>query len=190
MVIRQLTVNTPSYPVAPGALIQAGAPVGLNADGDIAVYDGDTVDNFIGISADAKLDSNTQTSYSGTPVYSGATPSTRWTQNRIPDAYDNTWASGRITVFTGSSTLLFTDQFDADAFGSGVAPGAAIYAGVDGKFTTEASGDIDKVAILMSGPAVVPSGIPGKDAGQDGRLTDTARYSDQEDNTYILIQMV
>jgi hypothetical protein len=180
---RYLNISA-SYKVLDGAQIQAGAPVGFNSDGRIDVVDGDTVANFYGIAGDSKLTEG-QTGSMSRQVYLGADAVTSYTQNRIPDGYDQTKVSGEMTVYLGGGTTVFTDQFDADALGS-ADPGASVYVDSNGLFTTDSSADVGSgiVAILNSAPAVIPTDIPGNDVDQS-----IARLSGQKDNTYILITL-
>lgn len=120
----------------------------------------------IGLAGDSKLASTSGNAYSASVVVNGS-GSTRTTTNRVSDMFDETLASGKITVYMGVGEFL-TDQYvsaEFDAFGDNAA-GAALYVGQGanhGKITTTSSNNGNKIGYLIAAQNSYPSGIPGTD---------------------------
>ena len=119
----------------------------------------------IGLAGDSKLTSSSGNAYSDSVVVSGS-GSTRGTVNRVSDMFDETLASGKITVYMGVGEFL-TDQFvssEFDAFGDNAA-GATLYvvqSGANaGKITTTSSNNGNKIGYLIAAQNAYPSGVPG-----------------------------
>lgn len=121
----------------------------------------------IGLAGDSKLSSTSGNAYSASVVVNGS-GGTRTTANRVSDMFDETLASGKITVYMGVGEFL-TDQFitaEFDAFGDNVA-GASLYVTQDGpnagKITTTSSNNGNKIGYLIAAQNSYPSGVPGTD---------------------------
>jgi hypothetical protein len=121
----------------------------------------------IGIAGDSKLASTSGNAYSASVVVNGS-GSTRTTSNRVSDMFDETLASGKITVYMGVGEFL-TNQYVAaefDAAGDNAA-GASLYvvqSGANaGKITSTALNNGNKVGYLIAAQNAVPSGVPGTD---------------------------
>ncbi len=161
------------YAVASGSgNITEGMGVALAADssGDLNPYVKlpDANGGFtVGIAGDSKLSSTSGNAYSASVVVNGS-GSTRTTTNRVSDMFDETLASGKMTVYMGSGEFL-TDQYVAaefDAFGDNAA-GAALYvvqSGANaGKITSTSSNNGNKIGHLIAAQNAYPSGVPGTD---------------------------
>lgn len=147
-------------PVATGETIREGQIVALNDSGDViaqgATASGETYgDRAYGIAGDTK--STTASSMPG--IVSG------W-QNRVSDYFDETKASGKMTVYHSGGEFA-TDQFSVNVASS--TPGAWLYSrnGIldtsdqDGQTVTTAGKF--PVAMLTQADAAYPSGVPGTD---------------------------
>ena len=86
--------------------------------------------------------------------------------NRVSDSFDETKASGQITVYHAGGRFK-SNQYDTTT--QTWTPGAPLYSGPTGLFTTFAptSGNDLPVATLIAGPTVADSGVPGLDATVD-----------------------
>ncbi len=164
--------------VATGQSIREGMIVSLNANGEIVVQGAANPVPY-GIAGDSKL-----TSSSAMPgVASG------W-QNRVSDYFDETKASGKMTVYH-SGGEFFTDQFSAAVTALTPLAYNALYA-VDGildPVNTQASG---AVARLLKLAGQVGSGVPGVDVNGDQALSsgEVGSVPTAATNTYIEIKLV
>jgi hypothetical protein len=116
----------------------------------------------------------------------------RFTQNRVADNYNETLASGKMTVYH-SGGEFWTDMYETENYNANTAvtsyvPGRVLYtslassgAGIagdveddnGGRFTTEnGSGFI--VAVCLQGPLNYPNGVPGTTAAESGHSSFTA----------------
>lgn len=157
------------YPVAAGQEIIEGQWVKQNTDGDIVICD-TAGENALGIAGDTK-----STSVSGLPTLNAATigggdtpgtpvVSTKQFVNRASDSYDETKASGRITVYHSGG------KFATDKYGTIIStPGLPLYVNTSGNLTTTSAGAAVVVARLTKAPADYPSGVPGTDV--NGSIT-------------------
>jgi len=105
-------------------------------------------------------------------------------QNRVSDGYDETKASGKITVYHGGGEFA-TDQFvdtNMDATKVGY------FLKIDettGTLTLDgAAKTADSVAMLIQAAGAYPSGVPGTDINQDAAL------SGDNTNQYIVIKLL
>lgn len=154
--------------VAAGETIKEGQIVSLNSSGEVVLQ---SVTNPLpyGIAADTK-----STSASAMPgVYSG------W-QNRASDYFDETKASGKMTVYHSGGEFA-TDQFASNV--ASAAPMTALYA-VSGMLETVDSQSSGIVARLIKVDGAYPSGIPGTDINGDQALLG------ENSNTYVEIKLV
>jgi hypothetical protein len=133
--------------VAAGQNIKEGQLVSLNSSGAVVLQNGTNKVPY-GVAGDTK---NTASYLPG--VASG------W-QNRSSDYFDETKASGKMTVYHSGGEFA-TDQFTSNTAGS--TPYAALYA-YNGLFhsVTDVQ-DSGVVAYLTAAAAAYPSGVPGVD---------------------------
>jgi len=147
-------------PVATGETIKEGQIVALDDSGNVILEclagTGKTLSHRpYGIAGDTK-----RTDASNMPgVYSG------W-QNRVSDYFDETRASGKMTVYHSGGEFA-TDQFSGNV--GSLLPGVWLYAR-NGVLDDKAQGggttpgvDIVIVGMLTQAAAVYPSGVPGID---------------------------
>lgn len=119
-----------------------------------------------GVAGDTK-----STSVSGLPSINDAnlsngddmqgTANTRPFVNRVSDSFDETKASGRITVYHSGGKFA-TNQYEPIPNGVAYAPGLPLYVSANGLLDT-AAGAGNIVATCVSVPAAYPSGVPGVD---------------------------
>lgn len=128
--------------------ILEGMAVGLVASGDksvVAKGDGATV-QAIGLAGDSfRTDEGKTTPYSAdlviganSPVAS-PTPNLRWSQNKVSDFFNETAASGKMTVYTSGGKFA-TDQFVDLGTADSYEIGEKLYA-ADGLLTNVPAGD-------------------------------------------------
>jgi len=157
--IEKFFVIASEHPVGDDA-IKEGQIVKLDSSQEIVLYDGSGV--ALGVAGDTK-----STSASAMPgVYAG------W-QNRVNDSFDETSASGMMTVYHGGGEFG-TDQFETDVLTADV--GVSLYASTSGKLQAASSGTA--VAVLTKAAGSYPSGVPGTDINGDMALAgeNTNRY--------------
>lgn len=158
------------YPVGASA-ITAGMVVAIANDLVVPAPTGTDPDqDAIGIAGDSALSSEGQTTAYSDEVYIGADGgTTKYTSNRVSDFYDETAASGKITVYNGGGKFwVSTDLFDAPAnVSAGVALGVS--GTTAGEWEENSITDDDIVAMAVGSSQAYPSGVPGTDV--DGSLT-------------------
>lgn len=155
--------------VATGETIKEGQIVSLNASSEVVLQGSTNVVPY-GIAGDTK--SNTASSMPG--IASG------W-QNRASDYFDETKASGAMTVYHSGGEFA-TDQYEAGV--SAAVPGAALYA-VDGVLAAAASGSQDHIVGRVTEPAgLYPSGVPGVDVNNDIAL------GGENDDSYVQFKLL
>jgi len=119
----------------------------------------------MGIAGDSFDQDSGNHPYSETVVVSG-TGGTRSTQNRVSDMFDETVASGQITVYTGAGEF-FTDQYAGDDF----TVGDALYVNASGMITDISSSMGNQIGRVIAAPAAYPSGVPGVDDTPENATT-------------------
>ena len=126
--------------------------------------DGST-DRVLGVAGDNQTNSGGGTAYSAQLVVNSS-GATRWSQNRVSDFFNETLASGKITVYNGGG------EFKTDKFvGTGAYSAAAkLYVSTAGVLTTSDAGNGQIVATCVAAAADYPSGVPGTDT-TDGSLS-------------------
>ena len=172
LIVLQQTIAD-QYPVDPAITeLVAGTIVGLNTLGQATNNPSYVSTTTIGIAGD------TISSTTGGSVYSAdllISPggAQRWTSNRVSDFFNETVASGYITVYIGSGKFV-TDQFDNSSF----VPGTKLYSttgtiagenwgptpetiNYPGLFTSTSNGRL--VGYVAASPSLYPSGVPGTD---------------------------
>lgn len=143
------------FPVADGVTIIEGMVVKLNSDGEVVVADSTSGEVALGIAADTK-----STSTSGLPTTNDSSQGAF--VNRVSDSFDETKASGRMTVYH-SGGKFGTNQFVAgsyavnDALYAGASGNAGLLTNVDPSATSQIIGYVTKV------PGAYDSGVPGTD---------------------------
>ena len=115
--------------------------------------------NAIGLAGDSANSTTSNKPYKSSLVVSG-TGATKSTANRVSDFFDESLASGKITVYMGTGEF-YTDQYDSAVIINETVPGSTLYMSDAGLLTT-ASND-NKVGMLLSNPNAYPSGVPGAD---------------------------
>ena len=155
--------------VAVGESIKEGQVVSLNSAGEV-VLQGNGNPIPYGIAGDTK-----STSASAMPGIAAG-----W-QNRVSDYFDETKASGAMTVYHSGG------EFASDQFVAGVAsavPGDPLYA-VDGMLADEPESDQDYIVGRVTEPVgLLPSGVPGVDINGDIAL------GSESNDTYVQFKLV
>jgi hypothetical protein len=114
----------------------------------------------IGIAADNLTNTGGNTPFSANLTLGAGGSFTRSTENRVSDFFDETLASGRMTVYNAGGRFL-TDQYvTTQTF----APSAVLYSTAAGLWTTTA-GAGNVAGMCISGAASRPSGVPGTAVG-------------------------
>lgn len=161
--IEQFHIVADHYPVASGQEIIEGQLVKLNSSGEVVIADGSSGEVVLGVAGDTK-----STSVSGLPTVNNARLGTGGTSeafvNRVSDTFDETKASGRMTVYHSGGKFA-TNRFNAGTY----SVGDALYAASDGDFTNVASTSMQIVAYLTKVPGAFESGVPGIDV--NGSIT-------------------
>jgi hypothetical protein len=163
--------------VATGETIKEGQLVALDALGNAVLAS--TNAGVYGIAADTK-----STSASSMPGVAAG-----W-QNRVSDYFDETKASGKMTVYHSGGEFA-TDQFDANVAATGN-EGDLLYGNANGVLdlfdeageTASTLLGVFPVAKLLTVPGEYPSGVPGTDISGDIAL------SGENNNTYIEFKLL
>lgn len=149
--------------VASGQTIKEGQIVSLNTSAEV-VLQGDSYRTPYGIAGDTK-----STSASAMPGVAAG-----W-QNRVSDYFDETKASGKMTVYHSGGEFA-TDQFATNVASSTIMDPLYAY---DGVLDTNSGQSSIVVGYLTQAAAAYPSGVPGVDVNGDQAL------SGDNSNTYI-----
>jgi len=163
-----------SYDVDPDTNdIKEGMCVALNGAAGVRRVDGTTgVGKTLGLCGDTK--SSSASSMPGV--------GTGWT-NRVSDYFDDTKASGKVTVYHGGGEFA-TDQF-VDTSMDAADVGSYLKANTNGLLVTDgAAKTADSVAMLIQPAGPYPAGVPGTDINQDAAL------SGDNTNQYIVIKLL
>jgi len=170
--IEKYHVVAAERPVATGQTIKEGQIVSLNTSGEVVIQGVGVGEGVIpyGIAGDTK-----STSASSMPgIVSG------W-QNRASDYFDETKASGKMTVYHSGGEFA-TDMYHSSVASAAV--GAPLYA-VSGMLKTADDQSSGIVARLTQPAGLYPSGTPGVDVTGDAALTGAAA-----NNYYVEIKLV
>ena len=161
--------------VASGETIKEGQLVSLNTSGEVELASTNAA--VYGIAGDTK-----STSASAMPGISAG-----W-QNRVSDFFDETKASGKMTVYHSGGEFA-TDQFSSNVAGATI--GDYLYGNANGVLDTVTEGGDDvsvagvlPVARLTQGAGFYPSGVPGTQVNGDQAL------SGENTNTYIEFKLL
>ena len=111
----------------------------------------------IGIAGDSKASTGPNKPYGASVVVSG-TGTVVATQNRVSDMFNETSASGKVTVYTGIGEF-YTDQWDTTIATGVWAVGGPLYVNASGKLTPTVLGN--QVGRLLASMSPYPSGVPG-----------------------------
>lgn len=145
------------YPVATGQEIIEGMMVKLDATGAIVLADGGASEVCLGVAADTKSTS-TSGLPSTNPAYIGAPANSQQLVNRVSDFYDETKASGRMTVYHDGGVFA-SNQYETGSY----AVNDALYVSANGKLTNVASASAQIVGRVVKVPGPYDSGVPGID---------------------------
>jgi len=115
-----------------------------------------SADWICGIAGDTQSNTTAATPYSAAVTINSA-GATRQTENRVSDFFNETIASGKITVYHAGGTF-WTDQVRA---GVTFAAGQQLYADANGRLTNADAGNGQVVADCTQGITAYPSGVPG-----------------------------
>lgn len=157
--------------VASGETVKEGQIVSLNASGEVVLQSAAALEPY-GIAGDTK-----STSASAMPgIASG------W-QNRASDSFDETAASGKMTVYHSGGEFA-TDQFASNV--SSAAVNAALYAADGVLDTVDQNGATAQtvVARVVKTAGTYPSGVPGVDINGDQAL------GGENSNTYVEVKLL
>lgn len=164
--IEKFVVVADHFDVAAGEELIEGMWGMFNSAGEIIKATGAGGTTTIGVLGDTK-----STSTSGLPSTNnaviGADATSQAFVNRVSDMYDETKASGRMTVYHTGGTFA-TNLYEA-AITSSSLPGISLYVASTGKLTSDASANSQVVAVLVKAPGAYASGVPGVDIS--GSLT-------------------
>ena len=113
--------------------------------------------NTFGIAGDSAKSTGPNKPYGASLVVNSA-GTTRATQNRVSDFYNETVGAGKMTVYTGIGEF-YTDQYTGS-----FTVGAAVYGDYStGKISSTSTNNGNKIGVCIDGPRAYPSGIPGVD---------------------------
>jgi hypothetical protein len=172
--VEKFHVVAAERPVASGETIKEGMIVSLNSSGEV-VRQSSSYKIPYGLAGDTK--STTASSMPG--VASG------W-QNRASDYFDETRASGKMTVYHSGGEFA-TDQFASNV--SSKSPMQLLY-GYNGLLdSNDGYGTTLPVARLTQAAAAYPSGVPGTDTTADADRGDI-KLSGDNSSTYIEIKLL
>jgi hypothetical protein len=155
--IERFHVIADHYNVAAGEEIIEGMIVTLNSSGEVVLATGASGEIALGIAGDTK-----STSVSGLPTTNAASLGAGGVDqsfiNRVSDTFDETKASGRITVYhTGGS--FATNQFAALSY----SVNDPLYVASTGKLTNVASTSNQIIGYVTKAQSPYDSGVPGID---------------------------
>ena len=164
------------YPIGTTQVL-AGHIVRLNANGQVIPQDAADATNSIGIAGDTDRTTAGRTTAYSDEVVIGAdginSDSTdgaadgdarrRWTENRVSDFYDETAASGKMTVYHGGGKFWISD----DLIASGTpAPGSSCETSATTAGEWQIGGGITagtQIGLCVGASQAYPSGVPGTD---------------------------
>lgn len=165
------------YPISVAAKatgISAGMAIALNTAGEAIQGTSALKANIVGIAGDSVLTSEGQTTAYSAEVVIGATDSdtarTRWTSNRVSDMFDETLASGKLTVYNGGGKFWVSGDLITGI--NTIAPGDNFIAD-DGGLLEESAAIGTETGVIVGRcvgiPDTYPSGVPGTDTA-DGSI--------------------
>jgi len=157
------------YPVDPdwSTAIVEGMVVDLSATGFVAGATGAAAERAIGLAADTLASTPpTAAAHPHTPysaaVTINAAGSTQWTQNRVSDAFNETLASGQMTVYHSGGKFASTEyEVLTGAVPITYAVGNPLYVSANSRLTNVASTSAQVIGTVVVAPSAYPSGVPG-----------------------------
>jgi len=173
-IIPSFFVVAGSYDVDPDTSdIKEGMCVAFNGAAGVRRVDATTgIGKVLGLAGDTK-----STSASSIPGVSDG-----W-QNRVSDGYNETKASGKMTVYHSGGEFVL-DQFD-DTDMDAAHVGNFLKANTDGVLEIDgAAKTANSVAMLLVGAGAYPSGTPGTDINNDAEL------GGDNSNQYITVKLL
>jgi len=165
------------YPVHPDwtTPIVEGQCVALNALGEVQRATGAAAEFALGVAGDT-MSTNVPTAANPHTPYSAALQVNAagrqaWTQNRVSDAFDETLASGMLTVYHGGGKFATTEYaLLLGAVPVAYAVGNALYVDANGRLSTNVSASAQIMGNVVGVPSAYPSGVPGTDTA-DGSIS-------------------
>jgi len=145
--------------------IVEGRCVNVGNDGNVDLAGADEL--VYGIAGDTRADGTAGTPYADDIIMGARGGLSRSTQNRVSDFFNETGASGFMTVYTSGGKFA-TDQFEGSREDN-LVPGTVLYSSANGRLTD--LGANNPVGSVVSAPANYPSGVPGTDTGTDGSIS-------------------
>jgi len=145
----------PAYSIPVSGRIPAGTLVGLTSAGFVKKA-GAT--DALGIAGDSLSDEYRTTPLSADLIISPS-GAKRYTQNRVDNYFNETLASGKMTVYTAGG-LFGTSEYVLNLT---YTPGLPLFSNA-GLFTVTNPGSGRAVGYVRSAPGEYPSGVPGVDA--------------------------
>jgi len=159
------------YPMGSTEIL-AGMNVSLNGAGQVIPTPlAGNVETVLGIAGDSDRHTQGQTTAYSDQVLigagggwaGGAAGTTRWTENRVPDFYDETAAAGKMTIYHGGGKFWIScDLFDDEGTTVAVNDMLTRSGTVAGEWNDGATGG-QEVAIAVGTCQQYPSGVPGTD---------------------------
>jgi FlaG/FlaF family flagellin (archaellin) len=149
--IPKFIVVANEFPVQAGQSIIEGMFVKQYTDGTIVLATGASDEVALGIAGDTK-----STSVSGLADTNAS--SVGAFVNRISDQFDETKASGKMTVYH-SGGFFTSNQYETGSY----TVSCPLYISVNGNLTVTPSASVQVVGYCTAVPAAYPSGVPGID---------------------------
>lgn len=153
----------PNYSISSSGRILAGAIVGLDSNGYVALADKTTTGVLaLGIAGDSISDEYRITTY-GADLIISPKGAKRWTSPRVSDFYNETLASGKMTVYFGGGRFATDQYLGSDSWTT--SRGKAVYSNAVGQFTLSSNSSASRqVGYVAAPPTDYPSGVPGVDS--------------------------
>lgn len=163
--IERFVVVATQFVVDSAASLTEGMLVKLNSSGNVVLATGAASEYAIGICADTKSTSTPGIPSTNDAVIGSNGGATSKFVNRISDGYDETKASGKMTVYSAGGEFD-TNQYDTSL---SYTVGTPLYVKSDGTLTNSASSSGQIVALCLKAPTALDSGVPGLDV--NGSMT-------------------
>lgn len=154
--IEQHHILAVGYPVAAGQSIIEGQLVKLDSSGNVVIASGASGEICIGVAGDTK-----STSVSGLPATNSSSQGAF--VNRVSDQFDETKASGRMTVYQNGGKFATNQYVGTPAVNN------PLYVDSTGSFTATPSTSAQIVGYCTKAAGAFDSGVPGLDV--NGSLT-------------------
>lgn len=166
--IEELHVLPDMYDVNPSTnpSVVAGQVITLDSSG-YAVKATNTSGFVVGIAGDSTIE-ETEDGEKNSPeqeaLVLNSKGASRNTSNRVSDAFDESLASAKLTVYNANGRF-WTDQYETDSGGPVTyAIGESLYSSANGKLLNDSnSSSAPFVGVVVGTPQAYPSGVPGTD---------------------------